>query len=107
VPSTAAKNGAEAVANLARRRTSVRVDRPPTTLVTDGPFRYSRNPIYVAMVALLIGVGLFAGILWHVLLAPAAAVLLRKAAIEPEERHLETRFGEAWRAYAGRTRRWI
>lgn len=98
---------ASAVAALRRRHTTFRLDRPSTALVTDGPFRYSRNPIYTAMVALIAGAGLAAANLWLVLLAPAAAVGLQKLAIEPEERHLQAQFGDAWSSFADKVRRWL
>ena len=94
-------------ATLRRHRTTFRVDRPATALVTEGPFRHSRNPIYAAMVALIAGAGLAAGNLWLILLAPVAAVLRQRLAVEPEEQHLAARFGEAWRAYAATVRRWL
>lgn len=96
-----------AVAALRRRHTTFRLDRPSTALVTDGPFRYARNPIYTGMVALIAGAGLATANLWLVLLAPVAAVLLQKLAIQPEERHLQAQFGDAWRTYAGHVRRWL
>ena len=98
---------ASAVAALRRRHTTFRLARPSTALVTDGPFRYSRNPIYTAMVALIAGAGLATANLWLVLLAPAAALGLRKLAIEPEERHLQAQFGDAWSSFADKVRRWL
>jgi protein-S-isoprenylcysteine O-methyltransferase Ste14 len=92
---------------LRRRQTTVRVDRPSAALVADGPYRFSRNPIYTAMVAFMAGSGLAAGNLWLILLAPVAALLLQKLAIEPEERHLQGRFGDQWLACSAGVRRWM
>jgi protein-S-isoprenylcysteine O-methyltransferase Ste14 len=56
---------------------------------------------------LMIGIGLIAGIVWFILLAPVAAFVTQKLAIEREERHLEARFGKKYRDYTKKVRRWI
>jgi protein-S-isoprenylcysteine O-methyltransferase Ste14 len=89
------------------RGTTVRPDRPVSRLVTDGPFRWSRNPIYAANVALVLGVGLAFAAPGALLLAPVMAVALTKLAVVPEERHLARRFGRDYEAYVARTRRWL
>lgn len=90
-----------------RRKTTILPHRAASALVTEGPFRYSRNPIYISHIATTAGLGLLLGSLFSVLLTPALAVALTKFAIEPEERHLEAAFGEAYRAYMTRTPRWL
>jgi protein-S-isoprenylcysteine O-methyltransferase Ste14 len=75
--------------------------------VTEGPFRFSRNPIYVSHVALIFGLGLFLGSPFTLLLTPLLAIGLTKLAIEPEERHLLEKFGGDYRSYMARTRRWL
>lgn len=72
-----------------------------------GPFRFSRNPIYLANTLLLIGIGLAAGNGWFVPLALLMAVLVDRLAIRREERHLAIRFGNAWIDYAAATPRWL
>ncbi|MEM7302081.1 MAG: isoprenylcysteine carboxylmethyltransferase family protein [Pseudomonadota bacterium] len=78
-----------------------------SALTTSGPFRFSRNPIYLADVMIIAGFGFAFGILWFFPLAILAGILIRYLAISGEERHLEARFGEDWLAYKGRVRRWI
>jgi protein-S-isoprenylcysteine O-methyltransferase Ste14 len=90
-----------------RHGTTILPHRSATVLITDGPYAYSRNPIYVGNLLLIAGVGLLVGQLWHLLLVPAAALLFQKLAIEPEEQHLEAKFSAAWQAYAAEVRRWI
>ena len=90
-----------------RHRTTILPHRGATALITDGPFGWSRNPIYVANTLLVAGAGLFFGMLWLVIAAFVAAVLTQKLAIEREERHLAARFGQAWAEYAARTPRWL
>ena len=96
-----------AVWTLRRHATSVRPDRAASALVTDGPFRFRRNPIYLADVLILAGVAELTKNVWFAVLALVFAALVTWLAILPEERHLEQRFGDAYRAYKARTRRWI
>jgi protein-S-isoprenylcysteine O-methyltransferase Ste14 len=95
------------IATLRRARTTVRPDRPASALVTSGPYRRLRNPIYVADVMMLLGIAELTKNVWFVIAAAAFVVLVTKLAIIPEERHLESRFGDDYMAYKERTRRWI
>ncbi len=90
-----------------RHRTTIRPDRGATTLIADGPFARSRNPIYVGNTLLLSGIGLLFGIGWLLPATLLAAFATQKLAIEREEQHLRLRFGKAWDDYAARTPRWL
>lgn len=92
---------------LWRHRTTVLPNRGVSELVTDGPFRFRRNPIYIGDVMVLLGLAEMTKNIWLVLLVPVFVALVTWLAILPEERHLEERFGDAWRAYRDSTRRWI
>lgn len=92
---------------FARHRTTVLPHRGATRLITTGPFRFSRNPIYLANGLLVAGAGLIFGSLWLVLAAFAGAALTRRLAIDREEQHLALRFGRDWGDYAARTPRWL
>lgn len=92
---------------LSAARTTIMPHRAAEHLVTSGPYSFSRNPIYVGYAMLVIGIGLVTGIAWFVLFAVISSFLIRKLAIEPEERHLEQRFGKKFRDYAKRVRRWV
>ncbi len=96
-----------AIRAMRRRGTTVRPDRGTDRLVTDGPFSFTRNPLYLAGTMLVLGIGLVLGIVWFLLLAILAAFTVQKLAIEREEKHLQARFGEAYLDYARRVRRWI
>jgi protein-S-isoprenylcysteine O-methyltransferase Ste14 len=96
-----------AIRAMRRAGTTVRPDRGTDHLVTDGPFSFTRNPLYLAGTMLVLGSGLVSGIVWFLLLAILAAFTVQKLAIEREERHLQARFGETYLDYAGRVRRWI
>lgn len=92
---------------LMRAGTTVRPDRGSSVLVTDGPYRRYRNPIYVADVLLLLGAAQLSHNIWLVILAPVFAAGVTWLAILPEERHLEATFGDHYRDYMARSRRWI
>jgi protein-S-isoprenylcysteine O-methyltransferase Ste14 len=94
-------------ATFRKHKTTIMPNQAATNLITTGPFAWSRNPIYVANTALVLGAGLYFGNLWLVGLAFVAAVITQKLAIEREEQHLAAKFGAAWDSYAARVRRWI
>jgi len=94
-------------ATLWRARTTILPHRAVSHLVTAGPYRYSRNPIYVSHVAVTLGVGLLLHASWIVALTPLLATALQKLSIEPEERHLAEKFGADFARYAKSTRRWM
>ncbi len=72
-----------------------------------GPYRFSRNPIYLAMVLLQLGFGVWANSLWFFALAILSALLLAWGVILREERYLEHKFGDGYVAYRTRVRRWL
>lgn len=92
---------------LRRHETTIAPHRAVTAMVTSGPYRRSRNPIYIAEIALTLGVALLIGSFWIALLAPVLFFALTKLAIEPEERHLRAKFGAEFERYAARTPRWL
>jgi len=81
--------------------------RPTTALVTSGPFRFSRNPIYVAFILLFSGIALNYGNGWGLLLVPPFALALHFRTILREEVYLEREFGTAYVAYREAVRRWL
>jgi protein-S-isoprenylcysteine O-methyltransferase Ste14 len=90
-----------------KHKTTIMPNQAATNLITTGPFALSRNPIYVANTALVLGAGLYFGNFWLVGLAFVAAWLTQKLAIEREERHLSAKFGADWVDYVARVRRWL
>jgi protein-S-isoprenylcysteine O-methyltransferase Ste14 len=90
-----------------KHKTTIMPNQAATNLITTGPFAWSRNPIYVANTALVLGAGLYFGNFWLVGLAFVAALMTQKLAIEREERHLAAKFGAEWETYVARVRRWI
>jgi protein-S-isoprenylcysteine O-methyltransferase Ste14 len=90
---------------LWRHHTTVMSHREVSALVTTGPYRFSRNPIYLSHVALTAGVGMLLGSLWILLLTPILILGLMRFSIMPEEEHLARKFGPSFADYAAKTRR--
>ncbi len=91
------------------RRTgqSVQPRKPTPQIVERGPFRVTRNPMYLQMVLVCVGIAIILWNVWVLGLTPICAWVLQKFAIEPEEAYLEGKFGDAYLAYKRRVRRWI
>lgn len=96
-----------ALVTMARARTSVRPDRPDQALVEHGPFRHSRNPIYLGMLFAVLGLALILGDLWAWLTVFATFSALQRFVVAREEAYLQHRFGAAYAAYSARVNRWI
>jgi protein-S-isoprenylcysteine O-methyltransferase Ste14 len=91
------------------RRAGTNVDpyHPTTAIVEAGPYRYTRNPLYVGMALIYSGVAARANALPAALLLPAVLHLVDRGVVRREERYLEGKFGEEYLRYKGRVRRWI
>jgi len=81
--------------------------KPTPEIVDRGPFRISRNPMYLQMLLVCVGVGVMLMNVWIFALTPICAWVLERFAILPEEVYLERKFGDTYRAYKARVRRWI
>ena len=91
------------------RRSETNVDpyKPATAVVTGGPFRFTRNPLYLSMTLIYGGISALANALPPVLLLPIVLRLMRRGVIEREERYLERKFGDVYLEYKVRAPRWI
>jgi protein-S-isoprenylcysteine O-methyltransferase Ste14 len=78
-----------------------------SVLVTSGPFRFTRNPIYLGDLLVYLGVALWVGTWWPVLFLPLLLPAVQWLVIGPEERYLAERFGADYTAYRQRVRRWL
>ncbi|WEX78732.1 isoprenylcysteine carboxylmethyltransferase family protein [Sinorhizobium numidicum] len=96
-----------AMKTLLDRHTAVLPNRCATCLVTCGPFRFTRNPIYLGYTLLMIGLGLMMLNPWFFIMAIAAVAVTTLFAIRNEERHLLSRFGFEFEIYCRHTTRWI
>jgi len=90
-----------------REGTEVRPDRPDDVLLTGGPYRYSRNPLYIALTLVQVTAAIWLDNLWVLLLTPLSVLVITLYAIRREERYLEQRFGAEFLAYRERVRRWL
>ena len=92
---------------LSRAHTPVDPMKPTTALVTEGPFRYSRNPIYLALTLLYVGVTFLVNALWILLLVVPVLLVIRYGVIAREEAYLTRKFGDPYRQYTTQVRRWL
>jgi protein-S-isoprenylcysteine O-methyltransferase Ste14 len=80
---------------------------PTTALVVDGIYRQTRNPLYLGTTLIYLGLGVAAGSLWAIALVVPLLWVINVGVVAREERYLERKFGDAYRAYKARVRRWI
>ena len=90
-----------------RKGTTIEPHHTPRVLITEGPYRFSRNPIYLGLVAMLTGLVLFLGALSPVPVPGLFVSVLTLRFIEPEEARLRQIFGAEAHRYIGATRRWL
>ncbi len=90
-----------------QHKTSIKPWKPTTRVLDHGPFAYSRNPVYLGFCFLAVGIGLSQNSLWMTLSFLPAVFVVYHTAILKEERYLEKKFGEEYRRYKAKVRRWI
>jgi protein-S-isoprenylcysteine O-methyltransferase Ste14 len=96
-----------ALAPFARRRTTVVPFRAARALVTEGPYRFTRNPMYLALVLAYLGAMLVVGTAWPLVTLPLPIWVIARRVIPFEEESMARGFGDAYRDYQRRVRRWI
>lgn len=95
------------MATFARAGTGIMLQRAATQVVERGPYRWSRNPQYVAFTLIYVGAALAWGLVWPLILLPLATLALTVVIIAREERYMRATFGMAYRDYCRRVRRWL
>ena len=90
-----------------RHRTAILPHRAAARLVTTGPYRFTRNPMYAGMTAIYFGLALLTAIAWPILFLPIVLFALGRLVIRREERYLASEFGEEYERYRRPVRRWI
>ena len=90
-----------------RHETGLLPGQETHAMIEEGPYRLSRNPLYVGLLALYLGLALLAPTFWGPVFFPAAVLLVLWGAIRPEERFLHDRFGAPYDDYRRRVRRWL
>ena len=90
-----------------QKKTPANPWRPTTAIATDGPYRLTRNPAYVGMALVYLGIALLSQALWVLLPLPLVLAIIDRGVIAREERYLERKFGQEYLDYKGSVRRWV
>ena len=96
-----------AVSQFGKMQTTLDPHGSVSAIVTSGPYRFSRNPIYLGFVCTLIGLPLALGSYWGAILSPMLMVLMFQLVIKHEEAYLEDKFKDVYSSYKSRVRRWL
>ena len=96
-----------AISTMTRAGSNVPTSLPTTTIVETGPYRFTRNPIYLGMVLGLIGLAIAFNSFWLLMTLVPFALVIRYGVITREEAYLERKFGDVYRRYHTRVRRWL
>lgn len=96
-----------AMATFRRARTAILPHRPAARIVAEGPYRFSRNPMYVGLSLLYVGLAVWTHALWALPLLPLVLWGLWRLVVRREERYLRAAFGADYEAYTRRVRRWL
>jgi len=99
--------GSLGLREMKRADTNVDPREPTTAIVTGGPYRFIRNPLYLSMTLIYAGITALANALPAALLLPVVLHIMRRGVIEREERYLARKFGDEYLDYKARVRRWI
>ena len=96
-----------AIDTMTRAGTNVPTNRPTTAIVESGPYRFTRNPIYLGMFLGLAGLAVAFNNLWLLILLVPFALVIRYGVVAREEAYLERKFGDDYGDYRARVRRWV
>jgi protein-S-isoprenylcysteine O-methyltransferase Ste14 len=96
-----------ALRQMIQANTSSDTHTPTTSVVTTGVYRFTRNPIYIGYLCVLIGIPLIFGNYWGLVLSPLQVILFNRLIIQHEEAYLSEKFGQEYLDYKSRVRRWI
>jgi protein-S-isoprenylcysteine O-methyltransferase Ste14 len=96
-----------AISTFRRAGTSPKPTAPTTSLVATGPYRFSRNPMYVSLTLLYVGISLWARAAWPLFFLPSVLLTIQIGVVDREERYLEAKFGEEYGRFKARVGRWI
>ena len=99
--------GIGAFIEFRKARTTLDPHGSAKQLVTSGIYRFSRNPIYLGFLLMVIGLPLNSGLYWGFVLAPFYVIVMNRLIIQHEERYLERKFGKTYTGYMSRVRRWL
>ena len=95
------------VRTFSRAGEDIRIEKPTNALVCNGPFRFSRNPMYVGLTLAYLSISLVLNTVWPLVFLPVALLLMHYGVIKREEAYLEELFGQEYRLYRARVRSWL
>ncbi|HAV78728.1 MAG TPA: hypothetical protein DCX53_15370 [Anaerolineae bacterium] len=96
-----------AMVYFAVKKTTVDPHGSVSTIITEGPYRFSRNPIYLGLLSVLVGTPLVLGSMWGGVMGIVFIITMNHLVIKHEEVYLEKKFGDVYTSYKSRVRRWI
>ena len=99
--------GIGAFLEFRKARTTLDPHGSAKQLVTSGIYRFTRNPIYMGFLLMIIGLPLNSGLYWGIVLAPFYVFMMNRLIIQHEESYLERKFGKTFTGYTSRVRRWL
>lgn len=99
--------GVWALGTITRAGSNVPTNRPTTTIVESGPYRFTRNPIYMGMFGVVVGLAIAFDNLWLLVMLVPFVLVIRYGVVAREEAYLERKFGDVYRNYRRRVRRWL
>lgn len=99
--------GVLSIREFRRAGTSVVPGEPSTTLLETGPYRFTRNPIYIGLVILYFGLAIVLTSAWMLVLLIPVLIILQRGVVEREEAYLKAKFGQVYRQYQARVPRWL
>jgi protein-S-isoprenylcysteine O-methyltransferase Ste14 len=96
-----------AVTTMMRGGSNVPTSMPSKTIVASGPYRFTRNPIYLGMIVSLIGLAIAFDSVWSLVALVVFFLVIRFGVVAREEAYLERKFGDVYRSYRAHVRRWL
>jgi protein-S-isoprenylcysteine O-methyltransferase Ste14 len=96
-----------AVRTMRDAGTNISPEQPTTSLVTKGPYQFTRNPLYLSFTLIYTGISVLTGTFWSILLLPVVMFIINRGVIDREERYLERKFGSQYRDYKEHVPRWF
>ena len=99
--------GIGALIEFRRGRTTLNPHGSVAQVVTSGSYRFTRNPIYLGFLCMVIGLPLNSGLYWGIIVAPFYILLMNRLVIQYEEAYLTRKFGKAYTNYTSQVRRWL
>jgi protein-S-isoprenylcysteine O-methyltransferase Ste14 len=99
--------GIWAIVTIRQAGTQVETWKPTTAIVANGPYRFTRNPIYLGMMLALVGLAIILDSLWLLAMLVPFYLVIRYGVVAREEAYLERKFGDVYLGYKSRVRRWL